>query len=38
VPHVLQNVVFPLDRDPDLLPLYADPETWSMIEDEPVRV
>ena len=38
MPHVLQNVVFPLDRDPDLLPLYADPETWSMIEDEPVRV
>jgi galactofuranosylgalactofuranosylrhamnosyl-N-acetylglucosaminyl-diphospho-decaprenol beta-1,5/1,6-galactofuranosyltransferase len=38
VAHVLQNVVFPLDRDPDLLPLYADPETWSVIEDEPVRV
>ncbi|MBQ3359512.1 MAG: glycosyltransferase [Microbacterium sp.] len=36
--HVLQNVVFPLDRDPDLLPLYADPETWSVIENEPVRV
>lgn len=36
--HVLQNVVFPLDRDPDLLPLYADPETWSVIEEEPVRV
>src|SRR5690606_23997598 len=28
----------PLDRDPDLLPLYADPETWSVIDDEPVRV
>ncbi|MGF3055824.1 glycosyltransferase [Microbacterium sp. YY-01] len=38
MPHVLQNVVFPLDRDPDLLPLYADPETWSVIEEEPVRV
>ncbi|MDR6866338.1 galactofuranosylgalactofuranosylrhamnosyl-N-acetylglucosaminyl-diphospho-decaprenol beta-1,5/1,6-galactofuranosyltransferase [Microbacterium resistens] len=38
VPHVLQNVVFPLDRDPDLLPLYADPETWTAIEEEPVRV
>ncbi|MCR2764624.1 glycosyltransferase [Microbacterium sp. zg.B48] len=38
MPHVLQNVVFPLDRDPDLLPLYADPETWSIIDDEPVRV
>lgn len=36
--HVLQNVVFPLDRDPDLLPLYADPETWSVIDEEPVRV
>jgi len=38
VTHVLQNVVFPLDRDPDLLPLYADPETWSVIDEEPVRV
>jgi len=38
VTYVLQNVVFPLDRDPDLLPLYADPETWSTIEEEPVRV
>lgn len=36
--HVLQNVVFPLDRDPDLLPLYADPDTWSVIDEEPVRV
>lgn len=36
--HILQNVVFPLDRDPDLLPLYADPETWSSIDEEPVRV
>lgn len=36
--HVLQNVVFPVDRDPDLLPLYADPEVWSVIEDAPVRV
>nr|WP_239528688.1 glycosyltransferase [Microbacterium esteraromaticum] len=34
----MQNVVFPLDRDPDLLPLYADPETWSVIDEEPVRV
>ncbi|MFH8250759.1 glycosyltransferase [Microbacterium sp. B2969] len=38
MPHVLQNVVFPQDRDPDLLPLYADPETWSVIDEEPVRV
>ena len=36
--YVLQNVVFPLDRDPDLLPLYVDPETWSVIDEEPVRV
>lgn len=36
--YVLQNVVFPLDRDPDLLPLYADPETWSVIDEKPVRV
>jgi galactofuranosylgalactofuranosylrhamnosyl-N-acetylglucosaminyl-diphospho-decaprenol beta-1,5/1,6-galactofuranosyltransferase len=27
-----------LDRDPDLLPLYVDPETWSVIDEEPVRV
>ena len=36
--YVLQNVVFPLERDPDLLPLYADPEIWSVIDEEPVRV
>jgi galactofuranosylgalactofuranosylrhamnosyl-N-acetylglucosaminyl-diphospho-decaprenol beta-1,5/1,6-galactofuranosyltransferase len=36
--YVLQNVVFPLERDPDLLPLYADPETWTSIDEEPVRV
>lgn len=36
--YLLQNVVFPHDRDPDLLPLYADPETWSVIDEEPVRV
>ena len=36
--HILQNVVLPLDRDPDLLPLYVDPETWTTIEEEPVRV
>ena len=38
MPHVLQNVVFPYDRDPDLLPLYADPEVWSVIDEAPVRV
>ncbi|MEV7693144.1 glycosyltransferase [Microbacterium sp. NPDC089189] len=35
---MLQKVVFPTERDPDLLPLYADPETWSVIDEEPVRV
>jgi galactofuranosylgalactofuranosylrhamnosyl-N-acetylglucosaminyl-diphospho-decaprenol beta-1,5/1,6-galactofuranosyltransferase len=38
VTYTLQNVVFPLERDPDLLPLYVDPETWSVIDEEPVRV
>lgn len=36
--YTLQHVVFPIERDPDLLPLYADPETWSVIDEEPVRV
>jgi galactofuranosylgalactofuranosylrhamnosyl-N-acetylglucosaminyl-diphospho-decaprenol beta-1,5/1,6-galactofuranosyltransferase len=36
--HVLANVVFPVDRDPDILPLYTDPETWSTIEGEGVRI
>jgi galactofuranosylgalactofuranosylrhamnosyl-N-acetylglucosaminyl-diphospho-decaprenol beta-1,5/1,6-galactofuranosyltransferase len=31
-------VVFPLDRDPDLLPLYADPDMWSVVDGEAVRV
>jgi len=38
VTHVLQKTVLPVDRDPDLLPLYVDPETWSVIDEEPVRV
>ncbi|VXB12389.1 Galactofuranosyl transferase GlfT2 [Microbacterium sp. 8M] len=36
--HVLQHVVFPLERDPDLLPLYMDPETWATIGGASVRV
>ena len=36
--HTLQHVLFPLERDPDILPLYADPETWTVIEGEPVQV
>ncbi|WP_221585411.1 glycosyltransferase [Microbacterium sp. G2-8] len=35
---VLQNVVFPTDRDPDLLPLYVDANIWSTIDGKPVRV
>lgn len=38
MPHVLQNVVLPLERDPDLIPLYVDPETWTEIDEEAVRV
>ncbi|PFG31878.1 galactofuranosylgalactofuranosylrhamnosyl-N-acetylglucosaminyl-diphospho-decaprenol beta-1,5/1,6-galactofuranosyltransferase [Paramicrobacterium agarici] len=34
----LQNVIFPLDRDPDVLPLYADPETWTTIDGQNVKV
>ncbi|SEB36669.1 galactofuranosylgalactofuranosylrhamnosyl-N-acetylglucosaminyl-diphospho-decaprenol beta-1,5/1,6-galactofuranosyltransferase [Paramicrobacterium humi] len=34
----IQNVVFPLDRDPDVLPLYADPETWTSIGSETFKV
>ncbi|WP_336625885.1 MULTISPECIES: glycosyltransferase [unclassified Microbacterium] len=36
--HLLQKTVLPLDRDPDILPLYVDPETWSTIDEEAVRV
>ena len=36
--NILQKTVFPTDRDPDLLPLYADPDTWTSIDEEPVRV
>lgn len=38
MPTVLQNVVFPTINDPDVLPLYADPESWSEIEGKPVRL
>ena len=34
----LQNIVFPLDKDPDVLPLYADAETWSRIGGRDVRL
>lgn len=35
---ILQNVVFPVVKDPDVLPLYADPETWSAIDGKPLRL
>lgn len=38
MPITLQNVVFPQTGDPDVLPLYADPEIWSTINDEAVRL
>ncbi|NYI72705.1 galactofuranosylgalactofuranosylrhamnosyl-N-acetylglucosaminyl-diphospho-decaprenol beta-1,5/1,6-galactofuranosyltransferase [Naumannella cuiyingiana] len=34
----IQHVVFPQDNDPDILPLYADPETWTRIGPQDVRV
>lgn len=34
----LQNIVFSTDGDPDVLPLYADPETWTQIGGETVRI
>jgi galactofuranosylgalactofuranosylrhamnosyl-N-acetylglucosaminyl-diphospho-decaprenol beta-1,5/1,6-galactofuranosyltransferase len=38
MPVTLQNVVFPGSREPDLLPLYEDPEIWSTIDGSPVRL
>ncbi len=35
---VLQTVAFPQDQDPDVLPLYLDPEAWSTIGGEAVRL
>lgn len=34
----IQNLIFPQDLDPDVLPLYADPETWATIGGSTVRV
>lgn len=36
--HVISHVVFPLVKDPDVLPLYLDAETWTTVRHEPVRV
>ena len=38
MPHLLQRVLFPLERDPDILPLYADPEVWTAVRGKPLRV
>ncbi|MFD5601010.1 glycosyltransferase [Leucobacter sp. NPDC058333] len=38
MPTILQNVVFPVAKDPDVLPLYADAETWTAVRDRPVRI
>ncbi|MBP1327130.1 galactofuranosylgalactofuranosylrhamnosyl-N-acetylglucosaminyl-diphospho-decaprenol beta-1,5/1,6-galactofuranosyltransferase [Leucobacter exalbidus] len=38
MPTTLQNVVFPINKDPDVLPLYADAEVWSKIGDKQVRL
>lgn len=38
MPTTLQSVVFPRAKDPDVLPLYADPETWTTIDSQPVRL
>lgn len=36
--HVLQHIVLPAERDPDLLPLFVDAEVWTTIRHRPVRV
>ncbi|QBE49433.1 glycosyltransferase [Leucobacter triazinivorans] len=38
MPTTLQNIVFPLAKDPDVLPLYADAETWTAVRGRPVRL
>ncbi|WP_058593404.1 glycosyltransferase [Leucobacter chromiiresistens] len=38
MPTTLQNVVFPVAKDPDVLPLYADAETWTTVRNRPVRL
>ncbi|MBT1018582.1 glycosyltransferase family 2 protein [Canibacter sp. lx-72] len=35
---ILQNVIFPVNMDPDVLPLYADPDTWTMVAHKPVKL
>ncbi|MHA3682849.1 glycosyltransferase [Leucobacter sp. HY1908] len=38
MPSTLQNVVFPVAKDPDVLPLYADAEVWSKVDGKQVRL
>lgn len=38
MPQTLQNIIFPTSQDPDVLSLYSDPETWTHIEDQAVRL
>lgn len=38
MPSTLQNVVFPVSKDPDVLPLYADAEVWSKVDGKQVRL
>ena len=38
MPTTLQNVVFPIAKDPDVLPLYADAEIWSKVGGKQVRL
>lgn len=34
----LQHIIFPTAQDPDVLPLYVDPEIWSTVQEQPVRL
>lgn len=36
--YLLQRVVFPIERDPDLLALYYDPDDWAVIDGQAVRM
>lgn len=38
MPQTLQNIIFPTAQDPDVLALYSDPETWTVMKRKPVRL
>ncbi|RKQ85940.1 galactofuranosylgalactofuranosylrhamnosyl-N-acetylglucosaminyl-diphospho-decaprenol beta-1,5/1,6-galactofuranosyltransferase [Mycolicibacterium mucogenicum 261Sha1.1M5] len=38
MPTTLQTIVFPVSQDPDVLPLYADSETWTKVGTRPIRL